>query len=87
MSKERTVSEKILKDLEEISALAIDQGHLTVALKVLELLGKEQGLFLQKKPLDPNHQISLSRLSDEDLTRLMEEIETQLTLDQQEEGR
>lgn len=86
MFKENRVPEKILKDLEEIYTLAMDQGHLAVALKVKELLGREQGLFLKRKQLDPTDKVSLAKLSDEDLCHLMEEIEAHLSLDQQEDG-
>ena len=65
-----------LQDLETLYTLALAKGNLTAALKAKELLGKGQGLFStpsHKKPL------SLKDLSDEDLNRLIQEIETHLT--------
>lgn len=81
MSKVKTVPEKIFQDLEEIYHLAIEKGHLAVALKVKELLGREQGLFIPKASSKKSGKISLSQLSDEDLSGLMKEIEAQLALD------
>lgn len=67
----------ILKDLEDIYTLALAHEKFAVALKAKELLGKAQGVFSDKKKAA----VSLSDLSDEDLKRLMGEIEKELGLD------
>ncbi len=72
MSKENP-REVLLKDLEEIYALAMANGNLTAALRAKELLGKGEGFFssacLKKR-------VSLMDLADEDLERLIQEIDS-----------
>lgn len=67
-------STDILKDIEGIYVAAMEKGNFSVALKAKELLGRECGLFStsKKKPF------SLTELSDDELNRLIQEIEMQL---------
>ena len=80
MSRNTSQRNDILQDLEDIYTLAMEKGNFAVALKAKELLGREQGLFSPKSPA-LNKEVCLADLSDEDITRLIEEIETQLDLD------
>ena len=69
-----TKASHILKDLENLYALAMEKGNFTVALKAKELLGREQGLFSgnsRKKKISPES------LSDEELEALIQELEGQ----------
>jgi hypothetical protein len=63
----------ILNDLENLYILAMEKGNFTAALKAKELLGRECGLFSSKKA-----KISLTDLSDEEIERLIQEIEAQM---------
>jgi hypothetical protein len=74
-------SADILQDLENIYTRALAKGNLAVALKVKELLGRECGLFSLKNRLSKKANVSLDTLSEEDVQRLISEIEQQLTLD------
>jgi hypothetical protein len=67
----------ILRDLESIYAMALASENYAVALKAKELLGRQFGLFTPKQ----KDKISLADLSEEDLERLIGEIERELTLD------
>lgn len=81
MSKKPTPA-NTLEDLESLYSLALAKGNLTAALRAKELLGKSQGLFtspVSKKPL------SMADLSDEDLGRLIQEIDTTLEKNQENE--
>jgi hypothetical protein len=82
MENEKRSSTDILEDLESIYAMAIANENFSVALKAKELLGRQVGLFLpqQKK------KVSLADLSEEDLERLIREIQTELMLDRAERG-
>lgn len=73
-------AEAILKDLHDVYLRAMEKGQCTVAFKIKELLGREVGLFQQKKTID---KISLDALSDEDIARLTEELEAKLNNDKQ----
>lgn len=74
----------ILKDLEEIYFMALGKGNYSVALKTKELLGREAGLFSGKQSPLKKKLVSLNDLSDDDITNLIEELETKLKLDQRE---
>jgi hypothetical protein len=63
----------ILKDLENLYLLAMEKGNFTAALKAKELLGRECGLFSHKK-----NKLSLADISDEEIDRLIQEIEVQM---------
>lgn len=62
--------EKILKNLETIYEIALQENNFTVALKALELLGKEAGLF-SKTPSDVLPSKKLSEMSEEELRTLL----------------
>jgi len=64
----------ILKDLENLYALALEKGNFSVALKAKELLGREQGLF---SGASHKKKLSLESLSDEDLDAFIQELEGQ----------
>lgn len=66
----------IIKDFEEIFNLAISKENYSVALKAKELMAREYGLFSSHKL----SKLSLADFSDEDIERLIKEI--QLVLDQ-----
>jgi len=70
--------ETILKDLQEIYLKALEKKQYTVAFKIKELLGRQVGLFTRKNKENEKHKISLETLTDEDITRLIEELETRL---------
>lgn len=74
-------SSAILKDLEEIYLMSLEKGNFAVALKAKELLGRELGLFALKNTSAIKNKLSLSDLSEEDIIRLIEELETKLKLD------
>jgi len=80
MPKKSFQVEDILNDLEYIYMQAMENGNLAVALKTKEILGREHGLFSQKKP-PRKEEVTLEDLSDEDIKRLIEEIERKLGLD------
>ncbi|MBS0272714.1 MAG: hypothetical protein JSR85_08765 [Proteobacteria bacterium] len=67
----------LIKDFQMIYDLAISKENYSVALKAKELIAREHGLFSSH----PSPQLSLSDLSDEDIARLIKEI--QLVLDQE----
>ena len=69
-----TKTSHILKDLENLYALAMEKGNFTVALKAKELLGREQGLF---SGASRKKKLSLENLSDEELEALIQELERQ----------
>jgi hypothetical protein len=71
----------ILKDLEDIFALAMSKGNFSVALKTRELLGRELGLFQSKINSSKKEELKLTDFSEEDLNRLVDESEQQLHLD------
>ncbi len=77
MTNEKLTRTSIIKDLELIYKMAIASESFAVALKAKELLGREFGLFAPKK----KPKISLANLSEEDLQRLIMEIEKELVLD------
>ncbi|MBI2706978.1 MAG: hypothetical protein HYX35_01480 [Proteobacteria bacterium] len=64
----------ILRDIEEVYALAMEKGNFTAALRAKELLGRECGLFSVSK----KKRFSLADLSEEDLNRLIQELEAQI---------
>ena len=64
----------ILKDLENLYALAMEKGNFAVALKVKELLGREQGLF---SGASRKKKLSLENFSDEELDVFIQELERQ----------
>jgi|GEM_PF-5586705 hypothetical protein len=64
----------ILKDIEGVYVAAMEKGNFSVALKAKELLGRECGLFSTSK----KKAFSLTELSEEELNRLIQEIEMQL---------
>lgn len=74
----------ILRDLENIYTLAMEKGNFAAALKAKELLGREYGLFSHKVSSSRKTQVSLGDLSEEDIKRLMGEIEKQLSLDRKD---
>ena len=82
MGKDKKLREEILKDLADLYETAMKEGKYAVALKAKELLGREQGLFAQNKP---KQQGSLVDLSEEDIIRLISEIERKLSLDPEQE--
>ncbi len=67
-------STNILKDIEGVYSAAMEKGNFTAALRAKELLGRERGLFSTSK----KKTFSLTDLSEEDLNRLIQEIEAQL---------
>ncbi len=71
----------ILKDLEEIYFMALGKGNYSVDLKTKELLGREAGLFSVKESPLKKKVVSLIDLFDDDITNLIEELETKLRLD------
>ncbi len=80
MESENRAPADIIKDLESIYAMALASENYSVALKAKELLGRQFGLFTPKQ----KDKISLVDLSEEDLERLIVEIERELTLDHSE---
>jgi hypothetical protein len=74
MIRKDTSSTDILKDIEEVYMAAMEKGNFSVALKAKELLGRERGLFSMSK----KKTFALIDLSEEDLNRLLQEIEMQL---------
>lgn len=66
-------AQDILKDLENLYVLAMEKGNFAAALKAKELLGRESGLFSSRKT-----KVSLADLSDEDIERLIQEVEGQM---------
>lgn len=73
---------EILKDMEEIYSLGLAKESYAVALRAKELLGREVGLFKQKNPSAlKNVKEGLLNLSDEDLQKLIKELEVELNLD------
>lgn len=80
MENGKCVPADILKDLESIYAMALASENYAVALKAKELLGRQFGLFTPKQ----KDKISLADLSEEDLERLIGEIERELILDHSE---
>lgn len=68
-------STAILKDIEALYRLALQEGSLATALKAKELIGRAYGLFSSSscKAL-----ASLKDLSDEDLDLLIKDMETRL---------
>ena len=82
MNEEKNSPADIIKDLESIYEMAIASESFSVALKAKELLGREHGLFMPKKKTS----LSLADLTNEDLERLIVEIENELILDRSETG-
>lgn len=80
MAKYSLSSMDILKDLQEIYLMALDKGQYAVALKVKELLGREAGLFAPKNNIVEKNKFSLESLSDETITRLIEELEAKVNV-------
>ena len=78
---------QVLIDLEDIYRQAMEKENFATALKAKELLGKELGLFGLRTGKDGKRKISLADLSDEALSSLIEDIETQLALDHSKEER
>ena len=76
--------EGILKDLQEIYLMALGKQQYSVALKIQELLGRELGLFSGKESPPKKKEVSLNDLSNDDITRLIEELENKLKLDHSE---
>lgn len=74
MIKKETSSTDILRDIEEVYTLALEKGNFTAALRAKELLGRECGLFSASK----KKKVSLADLSEEDLNRLIQDIEAQI---------
>lgn len=73
--------EKILKDLDEIYHLALEQGNLGIALKVKELLGKQQGLFTPKQKPNSFQKNYISSLSTDVLKDFIKDLQANLVLD------
>ena len=84
MQKNTNFRESILKDLEDIYAMAMRNENFGVVLKAKELLGREFGLFSHASPSSKKGDVALKDLSDDDITRLIGELEEQLTLDPKE---
>lgn len=78
MSIYKSSPEVILKDIQDIFVLAMSKENLSVALKAKELLGREQGLFLTRRPSSKNDVTNLSSLSEEDLINLIQQLESKL---------
>lgn len=70
----------LLKNLEELYSLALTKENLPVALKILELLGRQHGLFA---PQNTKKSLELETLTENDLKRLIKQLESKLKLDQQ----
>ena len=63
-----TSREKILKDLEAMYEAAFMSKNFSVALRAIELQGKELGLFYEKKK---EYQKSLDEMTEEELLALL----------------
>ena len=84
MALEPTSPTNILEELHKIYLMALGKGNFSVALKINELLGREQGLFTGKSLANKQSKVSLDALSDKDIAHLIEELEAKLKLDQGE---
>lgn len=62
---------KMLRNLKKLYQEAIHQGQLSLALKIIELQAKLQGLFLEKKM----KLTSIKTLSSEQIEHLIQELE------------
>jgi hypothetical protein len=71
-------AETILKELRKIYVLALRKKQYTVALKIQELLGQEIGLFARKNKETEKSKLAIEALSDEDITKLIDDIEKKL---------
>ena len=66
----KTSRQKILTDLEQIYEIALDANSFAVALRAIELRGKELGLFCSSEKKRQN-QKSLEEMSEEELRALL----------------
>ncbi len=79
MTTDTLTPKRILKELHEIYLMALGKAQYSVALKIQELLGREVGLFLAKNNAAEKNKISVDALSDEDIARLIEDLEAKLS--------
>ena len=78
MTTDPLTSEGILKDLQEIYLLALGKRQYSVAFKIKELLGREVGLFVAKNNANEKNKLSMDTLSNDDIVRLIDELEIKL---------
>ncbi|MBY0502187.1 MAG: hypothetical protein K2P93_09370 [Alphaproteobacteria bacterium] len=81
MGRYKSPVDAILKDIEDIFEQALAKANFSVALKAKELLGREQGLFLTKRPPSKKETINLADLSEEDLLQLIQQLESKLNFE------
>jgi len=81
MNTNSSVSKNILRDVDDLYQLALENGNFSVALKAKELLGREYGFFAPKPPPSQKEKMDLNAISDEDIDHLIKALEAKLKLD------
>lgn len=73
-------SHSLLKNLEDLYFLSLEKENLTIALKIIELLGRRYDLFAPETTKKP---LNLESLTEKDIKHLIKQLETKLKLDRQ----